>query len=58
MARDRTEILRRELEEIRAELLALKNRTGELETRLLRLEVKEELLESPAAAGDRAVKYR
>jgi hypothetical protein len=57
MKPDAAEAMRREVDEIRAEIVALKNRTGELDTRLRRLEAREELLESPSAAGDRPVKY-
>lgn len=57
MPQTRIETLQRELAALREELMTLKNRTGELERRLARLEVKEQLAESPDAAGDNAVKY-
>jgi hypothetical protein len=57
MERNRKETLRREIEELRAEISKLVHKTGDLERRLHRLEVKEELLESPTAAGDAQVNY-
>jgi predicted nucleic acid-binding Zn-ribbon protein len=58
VTQDRTDALRRELKQIHEDLSELRNKTGELEQRLLRLEVKEELLESPGAAGDQAVRFK
>jgi hypothetical protein len=58
MARDRIDALQREVVDLREQLLTLRNKTGELDQRLHRLEVREELLESPGAAGDERVEYR
>ena len=56
MAQDNVQELKRELGSLREELLDLRRQVGEMAQRLDRLEVREELLESPGAAGDEAVK--
>lgn len=54
MARDRIDALQREVVDLREQLLTLRNKTGELDQRLHRLEVREELLVSRRGRPDLA----
>jgi len=45
------------VDSLREESAALRKKFGELEQRLHRLEIREEILESPGAPGDAPVKY-
>jgi predicted nucleic acid-binding Zn-ribbon protein len=56
MAHDGMEALTRELASLREEVADLRHAIADIQERLRRLEIKEELLESPGAAGDEPVR--
>lgn len=49
---DKLETLDRKLTSLRDEMLALRKRTGDLEERIRRLELRDEVLQNPGASGD------
>jgi prefoldin subunit 5 len=57
MGTDRVEGLERDLAALREEVVGLRRAIAEVENRLNRLEVREEILESPEAAGDEPVRH-
>lgn len=57
MVKERVAELEGQLGVLKEAVAALQKKTGELEQRLSRLEVRDEILESPGAAGDPSMKY-
>jgi phage shock protein A len=57
MAQDRVAQLEAKLGALDEEVAALRKKSGELEQRVNRLEVRDEIRESPGAVGDPSAKY-
>lgn len=57
MVKQKVAELEAELGELRQTLSALQKKTAELDRRLDRLEVRDEVMESPGAPGDPSMRY-